>query len=112
MTLNKVILIGNVGKVPEKEVLPSGAYTLKMSIATSSSYKQGEEWKEKTEWHNIVAFGDLAEKFTTTKGSSVYVEGMIQTNTYEKDGKTNYFTTIKAQVLKNMTLKETPGDDL
>ena len=96
--VNKVILIGNLGKDPEIKYSASGMAVCKFTLATNAKVK-GEE---KTEWHNIVTFDKLAEicgEFLN-KGSHIYIEGRIQTSDYEKDGVTKYFTEIIAHQMK------------
>ena len=96
-SLNKVMLIGRLGKDPEIRYTQSGSAVTNFSIAVSESWtdKQGQK-QEKTEWINCVAFGKQAETLEKylKKGSLVYVEGRIQTDSYEKDGKTVYSTKI------------------
>ena len=95
--LNKVMLIGHLGKDPELSYTPSGTAVCKFSLATNDSYKGDDgNWVERTEWHNITAWRKLAEVCSQylKKGSRIYLEGKIQTDTYEKDGKKNYFTKI------------------
>ena len=88
--INKVILVGNLGKDPELSYLPSGQSVAKFSLATSRSYKdKSGELKEETEWHNIVAWGKLGEICAQylSKGRQAYIEGRIQTRTWEgRDG--------------------------
>ena len=103
--INKVFLIGNVGKDPVLEYLPSGTAILKFSVATTENYKDDDEWKQKTEWHNIVAFGNLAN-FKTSKGAMVWIEGSTSTSTYEKDGVKHYRTSVNAKFIKNLTNKK------
>jgi len=96
--LNKVMLIGNLGKDPEIRYSQQGTAVVKFSIATSEQWtdKNTGNRQDKTEWHNIVVFGkqaEVCEKYLS-KGSKVYVEGRLQTSTYEKDGQTRYFTEI------------------
>ena len=85
MSVNKVILVGNLGRDPEVRHLPTGMKVANFSLATSMKRKTGEQ----TEWHNIVAFdrlADLAEKYLR-KGKQIYLEGRIQTRQWEaKDG--------------------------
>ena len=107
MSVNKVILIGNLGKDPESKTLESGAKVTSFTIATSESYKDKNSGEKitKTEWHNIVVWrglADVAEKYLK-KGSQVYIEGKIQSRTYEdkKEGVTKYFTEI---IGNNMTM--------
>ena len=97
--VNKVILIGNLGKDPEV----NGSVT-KLTIATSDSYKdkQTGENVEKTEWHRVVLFsrlGEIAAQYLK-KGSKVYIEGRLQTSSYEKNGETRYSTDIIAATLQ------------
>ncbi len=96
--LNKVMLIGNLGRDPEIRYSQQGTAMVNFSIATSEQWndKKTGEKKEKTEWHRIVAFGkpaEILEKYLS-KGSKVYIEGRIQTRNYEKDGQTHYTTEI------------------
>ena len=98
--VNKVILVGNLGKDPEVRHLDTGVSVANFSLATTESYnnKQGERVNQ-TEWHNIVVWrglADVAEKYLN-KGSSVYIEGKIQTRKWEdKEGNTRYSTDIIA----------------
>lgn len=99
-SVNKVILVGNLGGDPEVRYTPGGQAVANFNIATSESWtnKDGNR-EERTEWHRIVAWGKLAElcgEFLA-KGRKVYVEGRLQTRSYEKDGVTRYVTEIKAQ---------------
>lgn len=92
------MLIGNVGKDPEVTVLDSGSKVAKFTLATSERYtdKSGQK-QEKTEWHNIVAWGpqaDVIEKYVT-KGKQLYVEGQIQSRQWEQDGVKRYATDIR-----------------
>lgn len=98
-SLNKVMLIGNLGKDPELKYTPSGVAVATFSIATSESWKDQEgNAQERTEWHNIVAWRKLAEIVGEylKKGKKVYVEGKLQTRNYEKDGVKRYVTEIVA----------------
>ena len=87
-TINRVTILGNVGNVEVKE-FDNGRKLVQVSIATSESYKKGEEWVDKTEWHKCI-FGipNLAERATKIqKGDKLYVEGAIQTNSWkDKEG--------------------------
>jgi len=97
-SVNKVILIGNLGKDPELKYTPSGAAVTNFSMATTDRWKDKDgNSQERTEWHNIVLWGRQAEiaKEYLSKGRSVYIEGRIQTRTYDdKDGNKRYFTEI------------------
>jgi len=112
-SLNKVTIIGNVGKEPEIKTIPSGVKIAKFSVATSERFKKGENWEDKTEWHNVVAFGKVAERVEriVQKGTSVYLEGKISTRMWETDsGEKRYTTEINCfqlQALSNR--KETGG---
>ncbi len=99
--INKVILVGTLGKDPEMRYMPSGGAVASISIATSEKWKDktSGEQKEKTEWHNIVAFNRLAEIMGEylKKGSQVYIEGKLQTDKYQaKDGTDRYSTKVQA----------------
>jgi single-strand DNA-binding protein len=103
--VNKVILIGNLGKDPEIRYLTDGTAVANFSIATSESWKDkgtGEK-KTRTEWHNIVAWRRLAEIIGEylTKGSKIYVEGKLQTRSWDKeDGSKGYKTEIVIHEMK------------
>jgi single-strand DNA-binding protein len=99
MSVNKVILVGNVGKDPEIRHLDSGVAVASFSLATSDSYKaKNGEKVTTTEWHNIVLWRGLAEVVEkyVKKGSKLFIEGKITSRQYEKDGITKYFTEIVA----------------
>lgn len=98
-SVNKAILIGNLGKDPELRYTPSGQAVCTFSIATTRKWrdKQTNELKEQTDWHNIVLWGRQAEtsKEYLQKGSPVYIEGRIQTRNYDdKDGNKRWITEI------------------
>jgi single-strand DNA-binding protein len=96
-SVNKVILIGNLGKDPDFKTTPSGKNVASFSLATTEKFGSGDAKQEKTEWHNIVAWGKLAELANQylKKGSSVYVEGRIETRSWDdKDGVKKYRTEI------------------
>ena len=101
--LNKVLLIGRLGKEPEVVTLDSGSRLAKFSLATSEKFKNKEgESQESTEWHNIVIWGklvDVVEKYLK-KGDLVYIGGKIKTRQYETDNGTRYATDITAYELK------------
>ena len=103
--VNKVILVGNLGKDPEIRYSPSGAAISNITIATSEGWKdkQSGEMKEKTEWHRVVAFQRLAEIMGEylAKGSQVYIEGSLQTRKWQdKDGNDRYTTEVKANEMQ------------
>ncbi|OGG44689.1 single-stranded DNA-binding protein [Candidatus Kaiserbacteria bacterium RIFCSPHIGHO2_01_FULL_48_10] len=97
MYLNKVFVYGNLTRDPEMRALPSGAQVASFSIATNRVYKNKEgEKQEAVEFHNIVAFGRQAEVIGQylKKGRPVFIEGRLQTRSWETDGKKNYRTEI------------------
>jgi len=102
--INKVILVGNLGNDPETRSMPNGGSVANISIATSESWKDkttGDQ-QERTEWHKVVFFGKLAEIVAQylKKGSSVYVEGSLRTNQWEKDGQKHYSTEVIASEMQ------------
>lgn len=103
-SVNKVILVGNLGKDPEMRYMPSGDAIANMTIATTESWKdKSGEKQEKTEWHRISMFGRLAEVAGEylKKGSSVYIEGKLQTRKWQnKEGVDQYTTEIIASDMK------------
>jgi len=103
-SVNKVILVGNLGSDPEVRYTPSGRAVANFSLATTEKYtnKEGEK-EERTEWHRIVAWARLGEICGEylTKGSKVYIEGRIQTRSWEdRDGNKRYTTEIIAQAMQ------------
>ena len=99
-SVNKVILIGNLGRDPETRYMPDGGAITNISIATTDTWKdKAGEKQEKTEWHRVAFFGKLAEIAGEylKKGSQVYVEGRLQTRKWQdKDGHDKYTTEIRA----------------
>jgi len=97
-SVNKVILLGNVGKDPEIRSTPGGTMVANFSLATSDRYQdQQGNWQDRTEWHNLVAFKRTAEivRDYVKKGSKLYIEGRIQTRSWDdKDGLKHYKTEI------------------
>ena len=98
-SVNKVILVGNLGADPEVRSLPNGGEVANLRIATSESWKDKTtgERQEKTEWHSISVFNEGLVKVCKSylkKGSKIYVEGQLQTRQYDKDGQTHYRTEI------------------
>lgn len=100
-SVNKVILIGNLGKDPEVKYTPQGTAVAKITLATNESFKdKGGQWQERTEWHNVVLWQRLAEIAGEylKKGSKVYIEGRLQTRSWD-DKQTNqkkYMTEVVA----------------
>ena len=112
-SLNKVLIIGNLGADPETKFLPSGDAVTNLSIATTDRWKDkqtGEE-KERTEWHRVSFFGRRAEVIAEYfhKGDPIYVEGSLQTRKYEKDGVTHYATEIKGRDFQFLSRKDEGG---
>ena len=108
-SLNRVTLIGNVGKDPEIKTFASGNKVASITLATSERYKdRNGEQKEDTEWHSVQAFGKLAdvvERFVH-KGSLLYLDGKIRTRSYEADGRTVYRTEILADHIQMLDRRE------
>lgn len=105
-SVNKVILLGNVGREPEVKYTPSGTAVAEFSLATSEKYKdKSGQWQEKTEWHSCVAWSKLAEIVGeyVKKGSKIYVEGKLQTRSWDdkKSGEKKYKTEV---VLSDLVL--------
>ena len=104
MALNKVLLIGNVGKDPEVRHLQGGASVAPITLATSERFKdRSGEMREVTEWHTIIAWrqlADLAENYIR-KGSQIYVEGKIRSRSWDdQNGQKRYVTEIQADVIQ------------
>lgn len=116
MSINKVILVGNVGKDPEVRYLDSGVAVAQFSLATSErgyTNNQGVQVAEKTEWHNIVLWrglAEVAEKYVR-KGSKIYIEGKIRTRSYEdQSGVRRYVTEIFGDNMELLDRREAqPG---
>ncbi len=103
-SVNKVILVGNLGKDPEVKYTPSGVPVAKFSLATNERFKdKSGEWQDRTEWHNIVAWQRLAEIVGeyVKKGSKIYIEGRLQTSSWEdkQSGEKKYRTEVVANDL-------------
>jgi single-strand DNA-binding protein len=117
-SVNKVILVGNLGRDPEVRYLPSGDAVANIALATSSKYKnKAGEMVEETEWHRISFFGRQAEIVGEylKKGRSVYIEGRLKTRKYtDKDGVEKYATDIIASEMQMLGSREgmgSPGGD-
>ena len=113
-SINKVILVGNVGKDPDVRYSPSGTPVAKFSLATDEKFKdRNDEWQERTEWHSVVAWKRLAEIVGeyVAKGSKLYVEGKIQTSSWEdrQSGERKYRTEIVARDLLLLGSRENSG---
>ena len=101
-SVNKVILVGNVGQDPEVKYTASGVPVAKVSLATNERFKdRNDQWQDRTEWHNVVAWQRLAEIVGeyVRKGAKLYVEGKLQTSTWEdkQNGQKKYRTEIVAR---------------
>lgn len=114
-SVNRVILVGNLGADPEIRNMQSGKPVCNLRIATSESWKDREsgERRERTEWHRVIIFNEglcrIAESYLK-KGSKVYLEGQLQTRQYEQDGITKYSTEIVLQGFNsNLTMLDSAG---
>ncbi len=109
--INKVILVGNLGRDPETRYMPSGGAVTNVSIATSKQWRDRDsgEQKERTEWHRIVFFNRLAEVAGEylKRGSKVYVEGELRTREWEREGQKHYTTEV---VANEMQMLDSRGD--
>lgn len=108
-SLNKVMLIGNLGKDPEVRYTASGQAVASFSLATSEKFKgKSGEWEERTEWHNITLWGKLAEIAGEylSKGKTVYIEGRLQTRKWQdKSGNDRYTTDIVGDKMQMLSPK-------
>lgn len=115
MSVNKVILVGNVGKDPEVRYLDKDVAVANFTMATTErtiTLQNGTQIPERTEWHNIVAWrglATLAEKYIK-KGTQLYVEGKLQTRSWEKEGIKRYTTEIYAETIQLLGKKPESGD--
>ena len=112
-SLNKVMLIGNLGKDPEVRYTAAGTAVASFSVATSEKYKnKSGEWEEKTEWHNVTLWARLAEIAGEylAKGKTVYIEGRLQTRKWQdRDGKDRYTTEIVGEKMQMLSGKGEGG---
>ncbi len=106
--INKVILVGRLGKDPEVRYIPNGGAVANLQVATSETWrdKQTGEMKEQTEWHRVVLFGKLAEVAGEylRKGAQVYIEGQLRTRSWEDNGITRYVTEILVKTTGTMQM--------
>ena len=113
--INKVILIGNLGKDPEVRHLEGGSSVANFTLATNENYKDKTgEWQKQTEWHNIVAWGNLAEysEKWLKKGMLVFIEGKLTHRKYQdKEGNDRYITEVKSVSIRTMEKREYSGDE-
>lgn len=114
MSVNKVILIGRLGKDPEVKTLENGTKRASFSLATNESYRDKEGNKiEHTEWHNIICWrnlAEIAEKYLI-KGKLIYVEGKLKTRSWEDNGAKRYITEIEANTFTMLSLKSEEGGE-
>lgn len=107
MALNKCMIIGNLGKDPEKRTTTSGMTVTEFSVAVNNRKKQGDQWVDETEWFTVKTFDKLAERAADwlKKGSKVYVEGRLQTRSWDdkESGQKKYRTELIAQTFDNLT---------
>ena len=112
-SVNKVIIVGNLGADPETRYMPSGEPVTNIRVATTDKWKDkaSGEMKEQTEWHRVVFFSRLAEIAGEylKKGSQVYIEGSLRTRKYEKDGQTHYSTEIRGDTMQMLGRREGGG---
>jgi len=112
-SVNKVIIIGNLGRDPETRYMPEGSAITNISVATTEKWKdKNGEMQEKTEWHRVAFFGKLAEIAGEylKKGSQVYVEGRLQTRKWQdKDGQDKYMTEIVANQMQMLGSRQGTG---
>jgi single-strand DNA-binding protein len=114
-SVNKVILVGNLGRDPETRYLPSGEAVTNISVATTDTWKDktSGEKKEQTEWHRVAFFGRLAEIAGEylKKGSQVYIEGQLRTRKWQdKEGKDRYTTEIRADSMQMLGSRAGSGE--
>ena len=114
--VNKVILVGRLGKDPELRTLENGTPVTKFSVATSEVYrnKTSGEWVENTDWHDIICWRNLAERAEKqlNKGSLVYIEGKLKHRKYQdKDNNTKYITEVVADIFRSMESKKDANAD-
>jgi len=111
--INKVTLIGNLGRDPEIRHFENGSMVAKFSLATNENYRDKEgEWQTNTEWHDIVVWRSLAERAEKTlkKGSLVYIDGKLTHRKYQdKDGNDRYITEVVANTFRLLEKRETSG---
>ena len=111
--MNRVIITGNLGQKPELKNAKSGLAITNLRVATNERVKDGDQWKDHTEWHTIVVFGKQAENYEQylDKGSKVAVEGKIRTRQWDdKEGNKRYSTEIVADRVEFMTRPDNGSD--
>jgi len=112
--INKIILVGRLGKDPEKRSIPSGAVYVRFSVATNESYKDRDgNWQDKTEWHNVIMWREMAERAERQlkKGHLVYIEGKLTHRSWQdENGNTKNMTEISVQLFRLLEKRESTGD--
>ena len=108
--INRVILIGNLGKDPDIMTFENGVKRANITVATNESYKDKDgNWVEQTEWHNVVLWRWLAER-NLVKGDMVYIEGKLKTRNWDdKDGVKHYITEVLADKITRLTSRQEQG---
>ena len=113
--VNKVILIGNLGSDPEMRAMSNGNHVTNLSLATSSSWRDkiSGEQKERTEWHKVVLFNQLAEIANEhlKKGSKIFVEGELRPQEWEREGQKHHTTQVSAYQMQMLDSKQRGADD-
>ncbi|HET7676579.1 MAG TPA: single-stranded DNA-binding protein [Candidatus Limnocylindrales bacterium] len=114
MSLNKVMIIGNLGRDPEMRYTPSGQAVTQFTVAVNRNYRDGQgEWQEETEWFRVVVWREAAERAAEylRKGSKVYCEGRLQTRQWEdRDGQKRYTTELIADRVMNLERRSRDED--
>lgn len=102
MSVNKVILVGRLGQDPELKYAPNGTAVASLNLATSEVKMKDGKREEKTEWHRVIVFGKQAEscKKYVSKGRQLYIEGRLQTRSWEKDGQKHSIVEVVANVVQ------------
>lgn len=110
--INKVTLIGNLGRDPEVKTFESGGNVAKLAIATNENYKdKNGEWQTSTEWHDVVIWNQEQKVSKLQKGNLVYIEGKLATRSYEdQSGNTRRVTEVKANYFRSLEKKEATAD--
>lgn len=110
--INKVTLIGRIGKDIELKYLPNGTAVTQLSLATEEKWMKDGQKQARTEWHRVNVYGKTAEHCNQflKKGSLIFIEGKIQTRSWEKDGAKHYSTEIVAQLIKFLDMKKENGN--
>ena len=114
--INKVILIGNLGKDPEIRKFDNGGAVAKFPVATNENYRdKSGEWQTATEWHNVVVWGPSAERAERDfkKGNMIYIEGKLTTRKYQdQQGVDKYITEVRAVITRRLEKREDSGSGL